>query len=358
MSERAEPLDELIREAASDLPLRDFEGTLARLADPDAEHRPGELRMLSDADADEQRHFRERLESLEAEQRHRLTRWLVDFGEVDVQGDFRPLMWILLDDADERVRALAIQGLWESRELGLIERLAGMLERDPVDRVRARAAEALGRFVELGELRVHLRDRLAPVVEGLLERAADPREHPEVRRRALASAGYSEHPDLPGIIEQSLEEDAIEVRAGALRAMGNSADDRWSEAILDWLEEPEPELRFEAVRAAGELAIEAALSPLITLAQYETDRAIRGEAVWALGEIGGKDARRALEAVGADVAGIDEDLAEAVEDALSSCALIEGELSFARLDEPDDDAADPDGWAAFEDQGDVEEPDD
>ena len=203
---------ETLRKAAAELALRDFDGTLARLADPRASHLPGELRMLSSASPEEVGRFVAFMAEVAPDQRRRMLQALVDFGETDFQSDFVPLMRALLDDTDPELRALAIDGLWESRELSLGDRFGRMLREDSVDAVRARAAQALGSFVEQSELKVHLRERMAPTLAHLIELAGDLREDPEVRRRALASAGYAEHPDLIGLIESALEDDAPAAR--------------------------------------------------------------------------------------------------------------------------------------------------
>lgn len=321
-----------IAEAAAKLPVRDFEGALNRLCETDARMLPGDLLMLSNASASETALWSKAWAKLDFGHRRKLAEHLLEAAERDVQINIRPLFRELIFDAEPEIRVLGIEGLWEATELALIERFASILREDSSDQVRARAAAALGSFVELGELRRSVRPRVAPVLDLLLDLAADEREDPDLRRHALASAGYAEHPDLAGLIEAALASELPELQAGALRAMGNSADEDWGEEILSWLDEDLPELRFEAIHAAGELALVGAVPQLSSIARFEDDRALRAEAIWSLGEIGGKAAIRILEAVAADVVGVDEDLAEAVEEALASCALIEGSFGMPSLD--------------------------
>ncbi len=76
-------------------------------------------------------------------------------------------------------------------------------------------------------------------------------------------------------------------------------------------------MRFEAATAAGELGLTGGVRPLIRLLD-DPDSSVREAAALALGQIGGPEAKRALQA---SAAGADERLAQAAEEALQ-------ELSF------------------------------
>ena len=80
-------------------------------------------------------------------------------------------------------------------------------------------------------------------------------------------------------------------------------------------------MRFEAARASGELELADAVPALIGFLE-EDDVELRDSAVWALGRIGGPEARRALQAC---VASTDEDLREAAEDALAEIDVYAGD---------------------------------
>ena len=92
--------------------------------------------------------------------------------------------------------------------------------------------------------------------------------------------------------------------------------------MLDELGSSDRAMLFEATRASGELEIEEAVPDLIRLLADE-DVEIRDTAVWALGRIGGREARRALQAC---YASNDEGLLEAAEEALA-------ELDFKASDD-------------------------
>ena len=100
-------------------------------------------------------------------------------------------------------------------------------------------------------------------------------------------------------------------------AMGRSCDPFWTNLVLDELAAPEPEIRQEAARAAGELELHEAVAPLIELLG-ESDHQVQRAAIWALGQIGGRRARSALEGIVQDG---EEALAVAAEDALGELSL-------------------------------------
>ena len=76
-------------------------------------------------------------------------------------------------------------------------------------------------------------------------------------------------------------------------------------------------MRYEAARAAGELRIRRAVPTLVNLLD-DADREVQEAAIWALGQIGGPQARRVLEGC---LQSDDEVLQEAAEDALAELTL-------------------------------------
>jgi len=104
-------------------------------------------------------------------------------------------------------------------------------------------------------------------------------------------------------------------------AMGRSADQRWSKPVLAELESRDPAMRFEATASAGELGLVAAVQRLVQLMD-DADSSISEAAALALGKIGGRAAKRALEEA---LLGSDERLTQAAEEALE-------ELTFNNFD--------------------------
>jgi HEAT repeat protein len=273
---------------------------------------------------------------LPVERRRLLLLRMVEASETNFEMDFERVALFALDDEDEEVRAHAIAGLWENETLGLMERLLSLMLNDPGSQTRAASAGALGRFVLLGELGKLPPDRARQVEDALLEVCYGEDDALEVQRRALESVAYSGREEVAGLIEDAYYHDDASMRTSAVFAMGRSADDRWASLVLAELYSAEPPMRFEAARACGELELEDAVPTLIEMLT-EHDREVREAAIWALGEIGGREARVALLAA-ADRAE-DEALLEVIEDAISSSALAEGGLGipfFPDFEDADD----------------------
>jgi HEAT repeat protein len=273
---------------------------------------------------------------LPVERRRLLLSRMVEASETNFEMDFERVALFALDDEDEEVRAQAIAGLWENETIGLMERLLSLMLNDPGPQARAASAGALGRFVLLGELGKLPPDRARQVEDALLEVCYGEDDTLEVQRRALESVAYSGREEVAALIEDAYYHDDTLTRASAVFAIGRSADDRWASLVLAELHSAEPPMRFEAARACGELELEDAVPTLIKMLA-EQDREVREAAIWALGEIGGREARAALLAA-ADQAE-DEVLLEMIEDAISSSTLAEGGIGipfFPDFEDTDD----------------------
>jgi hypothetical protein len=94
--------------------------------------------------------------------------------------------------------------------------------------------------------------------------------------------------------------------------MGRSADPYWSDLVINALESSRPEMRYEAAMASGELQLAEAMPFLANLVN-DPDREVLEVAIWALGQIGGNEARHILYDCYREG---DEFLCEAVEEAL------------------------------------------
>jgi HEAT repeat protein len=234
---------------------------------------------------------------------------------------FRPIFQWLLADEDPWVRAQAIDGLWEEDDVRLIAPLTRILQADSAANARAAAAQSLSRFLLLGELEQLDRGLSDAVEEALWAAYTEAGQDILVRRRALEALGYSSAEHMPRVIAEAYQDEDDGMRASAVFAMGRSADSRWRDIVLAELTSTAAEMRYEAARASGELELAEAVPALLPLLD-ETDVELRDMAVWALGHIGGPEARRALQACAASD---DEVLAEAAQEALDELNFLSGD---------------------------------
>ncbi len=286
---------------------------------------------LSGMDRAETRLFQQAWPSMAIERRRQIINFLVEIAEASFEVNFGPVFRFCLGDEDEEVRAAAIEGLWEDNDTALIDTLISLLRDDPVASVRAGAATSLGRYVLLGELDKIKAQYLALVREALLETIHSPAEHLEVRRRAVEAIAYSSEDDVQVIIETAYYDENEKKRASAVFAMGRSADPYWSDLVIGELQSSRPEMRYEAAMACGELELVAA-TPLLANLVNDPDREVQGAAIWALGQIGGDEARRILYDCYEQS---DQCLHEAVEEALEQLEFMRGVLDISLDDRPD-----------------------
>jgi len=116
------------------------------------------------------------------------------------------------------------------------------------------------------------------------------------------------------------------------------------------LRNPSPAMRAEAALACGELEARAALSDLLELLS-DSERSVRLAAIFALGRLGGKQARRALE----EFAAGEGEEAQAAEMALEEMLFYAGAEAMAIPlfdEEEDEDFNDLDPWETWEDDED------
>ena len=160
----------------------------------------------------------------------------------------------------------------------------------------------------------------------LLDVAADEAASAELRRQALVAAAHSVRSSVTGLIGSFLATEDRLLRAGGLRAAGNAMDKSFARELLEALDDPDPLLRHEAAMASGDMGLGHAVAPLANLAEFDPDLEVRLAAIAALGNIGSRPAVRALERMQTRLDPDDEDLGDAVEDALAMAELM-GDLT-------------------------------
>lgn len=258
--------------------------------------------------------------------RRRIVRRMVDVSETDFEMDYRAMGMLTLEDDDPGVREASIELLWEDESLELMRRLISIAQQDESREVRAAAASALGRFILLGELGDLPESETEQAQDAAVRLLTDPQEDVDVRRRALEAIANSSHTIVDGAIREAYASSDQRMRVSALFAMGRTCDDQWGDVVVRELEGDNAEMRYEAARAAGELELRAAVPQLVKLAVDGKDREIREMAIWSLGEIGGRDAMKALNLLVRKARSDgDDELLEALEDAIASASLIDGD---------------------------------
>ena len=312
--------------------MSEFEELLKKLGDRQTPLSISNLYGLSHLTRAEAQLFQEVWSLVDAGRRQWILQSLVDIAEASFEVDFNPIFRLCFNDEDAVVRSRAIEGLWEDEDLTLAGLLVRLLRDDPSESVRAAAATSLGRFVLLGELEKIEAAPAMMVEDALLGAIYDPHETLEVRRRAVESIAYSGQAQVQDIIEMAYYDDEEKMRISAIFAMGRSADPLWHEMVIAELDNPDPEMRYEAARACGELEASAALSALIYLIEADPDPEVQEMAIWALGCIGGKEARRVLEAC---CESEDEALRQAAEEALDELDFLGGHLDLLLFESDD-----------------------
>ena len=303
---------------------------LLLLADESRAVRAIDLADLSDLSRSQVAEFYTAWHDLSPSRRLELITVMVEQAETNIHLIFHAVLRACLTDDDAQVRRLAIEGLWEDERVNLVPLLCGLLTHDPSDDVRSTAATALGRFVLLGVLG-DIAEEPARQAEAALHLAWERSDETvSVRRRVLESLAPTDTADVHVLIGDAYYSDNELMRSSAIFAMGRSANPRWNKIVLAELTSREPAIRFEAAEAAGEMAIRAAVQPLIQRLD-DPDKDVREAATLALGKIGGPAARRALQAL---AAGDDERLAEAAAEALEELLFNSTHLDDA-LDDSD-----------------------
>jgi len=247
--------------------------------------------------------------------------------------EFDQVFKLGLEDENPQVKLTAIRGLWETDDPTVALELMEILETDPNPEVCAQAAAGFGRFIYLGELEEI--DQTIPnrMVQQLL--AILSTEEPEiVRRRALESLGFSSHPKVPERIEEAYNKEREDWTISALIAMGRSANPQWNPLVIENLSHEEPQVRIEAAQSAGLLGAQETVPHLLQLID-DPEEDVRLAAIWALSEVGGLDARAAVE--GLLKKSQDENEIEFLEDALENIDFNELNIDFEIFDIAGDD---------------------
>ncbi len=312
----------------------DFSRTLERLVEADTPFEPGIFYTLSELDPESMERLTAVWPSVSADRRLMLVKELVEIAETNFEMDFEPIFrWGLLD-SDSRVRAASIEGLWENEDLALMNQLLQLVREDPAEQVRAAAALSLGRFILLSELGKLSFERCRSVYGTLRDLVRTSTEPLLVRRRALEAIAYVTNDEVVELLQRAYDHPDEEMRVSAVFGMGRSADARWIGTVAGELFSVNPEMRYEAARACGELEARVAVSRLAELID-DPDREVQEAALWALGQVGGDEARVLLQRCCDDE---DEVVRTAAEAALEELEFYHGQFDFPFYIVDDDEA--------------------
>lgn len=312
----------------------DLQKLLDSLMDEDQPVPTLDLAQLSDLNSSQAQTLDRHWHRAPAPNRQAVIRHLGQLAQDHIELDFEIVNRIALNDPDPEIRRQAIANLWECEDPDLARQLVHLMTEDSDEAVKARAAEALGRFVYLGEVD-KIETRLLKSIEDHLLALAQADDHGEPSLRALESLGYSSRPEVSGLIEAAYASADESLKRASVMAMGRSAHEQWLSAVSEELHNPSPHIREEAARAAGELEARSAVTSLIELLD-DAKLPVRRAAIWSLGLIGGKRAERAL--VGLQTNEVFEEDAGLIEDALDYLNFLGSTPDFMLmdLDGPDD----------------------
>ena len=301
-----------------------FNESLNKIQDTEQPFSTSALVAFSNMEPEDQERFETAWNELPLERRRKAVAAMIELAEEDVQLDFGPVLFFMLNDKDVQVRSKAIEGLWEDESREFLAKLLELLANDPEEFVREKAALGLSNFAYLAELG-KLKERwIEKLREALLAQAAPENRSVPVRRRSLEALGYFGQDERTlRLIEKAYTSDDELLKASALKAMGRSVNKRWLPEIGKELSNREPALRYEAAAAAGELGSEELVPPIIGLTEDE-DREVQLAAIWALGQIGGPEARRKLSELSNNE---DEGLVSAAKDALAEITYADNPLN-------------------------------
>jgi HEAT repeat protein len=301
---------------------------LPELADTGRPLKTAKLTNLSHLSAEERAALARVWPGIDPERRLQIVQRLNDVTDDNPEYDFSAVFIACIEDADSRVRAAAIEGLWEYEERDLIPILVERLHADADADVRAAAALALGRFVVLGEFDGLRPGDLSTIEDVLTETINDSAEVEEVRARALEALGARSEPWVRDLIADAYASGEHRMQVSAVHAMGRSCDSYWLPDVIQQMQSDDAELRYEAATAAGMIGDEGAVPHLVFLIGDE-DSEVQEVAIEALAEIGGSDARTALSQ---QLHNPDERLREAAREAIAAM-----ELAGALEDDDDED---------------------
>jgi HEAT repeat protein len=294
---------------------------------------PARLKALSDPTDAILRRFVSLWPRIPAERRREVLAAMQRVAEDDATLDFHRVHLTALRDSDPATRMLAARGLQDEDRPEYMRLLAAQLRDDPVDSVRAEIAQVLGQYVIGLELGLMSDDDGETLIAALRDAIEDVDEPDEVRARALESLGALSDEATAELISEQYEVGSQRMRLAALRAMGRNASEGWLELLVYHFDDEDPEVRAVAAEAAGALLMDAAVDPLVLLAQEDKDEDVQVAAILALGEIANDEVERILTRWLSERR--EPHIQDALREALAGVHLMTAEFADEREEPPD-----------------------
>lgn len=250
------------------------------------------LEQLSDASPEDVRKIQETCLKLEIQRRRDLIDELLFLARSNARLNFDAIFFFCLVDSDAKVRAGAIEGLWECEDYVLIPTLLEILAGDEDDSVRVAAANKLGKLaVRAVTKKVHSRyiQMIGDSLMGVINTEGESIELIGEAMEALASIDF---PGAQEVINSAHQSSNPEMRLSAVRSMGLNCSRVWLPVLLQELDNPEDTIRLEAVKACGELGEDEVITPLVRFVS-ESNIQEKLTALGALKQIGGDEVKQA-----------------------------------------------------------------
>jgi HEAT repeat protein len=189
----------------------------------------------------------------------------------------------LLESGQPRVREMA--AWWLRRQPfaapHLLAKLRKVVREDESPQRRARAAEALGEFMD-------------PHVLPELSDAALADADPGVRSAAVRGLARLNSDAAGAVLPDALKDKDVGVRLETLGVLLSAAGFRDYAALLPLLGDTSADVRTRAARLCGEYRLADAETALVEVLLGDPASIARKAAAWALGRIGGAEAKQAL----------------------------------------------------------------
>jgi len=270
-----------------------FQELIDALLDFDNPLPPRFLYLLSDLEKTDLKKLAAIWDQLPVLRRQGLMEDLAELNERDYLLSYNELCRFTIKDEDPKVRLSTVKVLEQYDQNTLIPIFLGLLSNDNDEQVRVAAANALGRFVYLGEIDNINTSTLREIEDKLLQTTMG-EDGFQIRREAFESLGHSSREEVQPLIEEAYNSEKKEWVSSALIAMARSANKRWRPQVMEKLESDYPIIRCEAVRSAGDLEIQEAVPYLLDLLD-DPDEDIRLASIWALSQIGGEGVQERME---------------------------------------------------------------